>query len=74
LFVRILPAIAMADIVKVLKGVTVHLLFERFPKLQRQLSDSQPWSTSSSVGRAGNVSAETIGRYIERRKLVTYRR
>jgi putative transposase len=74
LFVSIPPALAVADAVKVLKGTTARWLFQRFPALRKQLSGGHLWSPSYYVGTAGNVSAETIRRYIERSKHVTKRR
>lgn len=74
LFVTIPPAIAVADAVKVLKGVTAKLLFQRFPELKQRLWGGHLWSPSYYVGTAGNVSAETIRRYIERSEHVTKRR
>ncbi|RMH31376.1 MAG: IS200/IS605 family transposase [Nitrospirae bacterium] len=74
LFVRIPPAIAVADAVKVLKGVTARRLFQRFPELKTQLWGGNLWSPSYYVGTAGNVSAETIRRSIERSAHVTKRR
>jgi len=74
LFVSIPPAIAVADAVKILKGTTARKLFQRFPWLKSQLWDGNLWSPSYYVGTAGNVSAETIQRYIERSEHVTKRR
>jgi putative transposase len=74
LFLSIPPAIGVADAVKVLKGVTARRLFQRFPTLKKHLWDGHPWSPSYYVGTAGNVSAETIRRYIERCAHITKRR
>ncbi|WP_196799455.1 IS200/IS605 family transposase [Verrucomicrobium sp. 3C] len=58
LFLSIPPAIAVADAVKVLKGVTARLLFQRFPALKERLWDGHLWSPSYYVGtRPRNVSA-----------------
>ena len=74
LFVSIPPAFAVADAVKVLKGVTARRLFQMFPALKKRLWGGHLWSPSYYVGTAGNVSAETIRRYIERSEHVTKRR
>jgi putative transposase len=74
LFLSIPPALAVADAVKVLKGTTARWLFERFPVLRQRLGGGHLWSPSYYVGTAGNVSAETIRRYIERSEHVTKRR
>lgn len=73
-FVSIPPAIAVADAVKVLKGVTARRLFQQFPALKKRLWGAHLWSPSYSVGTAGNVSAETIRRDIDRSEHVTKRR
>lgn len=74
LFVSIPPADAVADAVKVLKGVTARRLFQQFPALKKRLWGGHLWSPSYYVGTAGNVSAETIRRYIERSEYVTLMR
>ena len=74
LFVSIPPALAVADAVKVLKGTTARGLLQRFPALKKQLWGGHLWSPSYYLGTAGNVSAETIGRYLERCEHVTRRR
>jgi putative transposase len=66
LFLSIPPAIAVADAVKVLKGITARRLFQRFPALKKRLWERHLWSPSYYAGTAGNVSAEIIRRYIER--------
>lgn len=66
LFLTIPPAIAVANAVKVLKGTTARKLFVQFPKLKERLWNAHLWSPSYYVGSSGNVSAETIQRYIER--------
>ncbi|WP_447975024.1 IS200/IS605 family transposase [Nitrospira sp. Kam-Ns4a] len=73
-FVSIPPAIAVADAVKVLKGVTARRLFQRFPMLKKRLWGGHLWSPSYDIGTAGNVSAETIRHDVERCEHVTKRR
>lgn len=74
LFLSIPPAIAVADAVKILKGVTARRLFMQFPELKQRLYGGSLWSPSYYVGTAENVSAETIRHYIERTEHVTKRR
>lgn len=74
LFLSIPPAQAVADAVKILKGVTARSLFQQFPALKKRLRGGSLWSPSYYVGTAGNVSAETIRHYIERTEHVTKRR
>jgi putative transposase len=74
LFLSIPPAQAVADAVKILKGITARGLFQKFPALKQRLWGEHLWSPSYYVGTAGNVSAETIRHYIERTEHVTKRR
>jgi putative transposase len=74
LFLTIPPAYSVATVVKILKGTTARKLFLEFPELKKQLWGGHLWAPSYYVGTAGNVSAETIQRYIERNEHVTRRR
>jgi putative transposase len=74
LFVSVPPSLAVADAVKILKGTTARLVFQRFPVLKKHSWGGHLWSPSYYVGTAGKVSAETIRRYIERCERVTKRR
>lgn len=66
LFLSIPPAIAIANAIKILKGTTARKLFLKFPEMKRHLWGGHLWSPSYYAGTAGNVSAETIQKYIER--------
>ena len=74
LFVTMPPAIAVATGVKLLKGITARRLFQQFPSLKKRLWGGHLWSPSYYVGTAGNVSAQTIRRYIERTEHIRGRR
>lgn len=74
LFLSIPPADAVATAVKLLKGITARQLFCKFPELRKSLWGGSLWSPSYYVGTAGNVSAETIQRYIERTEHIKGRR
>ena len=63
LFVEMPPKWAPAQIAYRLKGYTSHVLRREFPRLRSRLPSL--WSRSYYVGTAGEVSAETIRRYIE---------
>jgi putative transposase len=65
LFVRVWPSVSAADVVKEVKGVTSHELRETYPVLRRLPS---LWTRSYFAATAGNVSSETIKRYIEAQK------
>jgi putative transposase len=64
LFVSAHPKIAPAILVKLFKGITARKLFKEFPELKKKLWGGHLWIPSYYVGTAGNVSAETIRRYI----------
>lgn len=65
LFVRVWPSDSAADVVKECKGVTSHELREKYPILKRLPS---MWTRSYFAATAGNVSSETVKRYIEAQK------
>jgi putative transposase len=60
------PTLAPDQIMHRLKGFTAHELRKEFPELKSRLPSM--WTRSYYVGTAGNVSAETIRRYIEAQK------
>jgi putative transposase len=62
LFVSCLPQIAVNQIVFHLKGYTSRILRREFPFLMKMPS---LWTRSYFVSTAGNVSADTIRRYID---------
>jgi putative transposase len=74
LFLSIPPAVAVSTAVKILKGITARKLFLDYPELKDGLWKGHLWSPSYYVGTAGNVSAETIQRYIDRSEHVSRRR
>lgn len=62
LFVRCWPTTSAAEIIKKCKGVTAHELRKKYKQLLKLPS---LWTRSYFASTAGNVSAETIQRYIE---------
>ena len=74
LLVSIPPATSVADAIKILKGSTARKLFVKFPELKKQLGGGHLWSPSYYVGTAGNVSSETIQKYIESTEHIKGRR
>jgi len=64
LFVEADPFDSPTNIVMIFKGVTGLRMSRKFPDLESKLWRSVMWSPSYYVGTAGNVSAETIERYI----------
>jgi putative transposase len=65
LSVRVWPSVSAADVVKEIKGVTSHELRKKYPSLLKLPS---LWTRSYFAATAGNVSSETIKRYIEAQK------
>lgn len=65
LFVSSRPELCLTHIVKAMKGRSSRVLREEFPDLQRMPS---LWTHSYFVSTAGNVSADTIKKYIEEQK------
>ena len=61
LCVRVWPTTSAADVIKACKGLTSHELRKRYPVLLKMPS---LWTRSSFASTAGNVSQETIQRYI----------
>jgi len=66
LFVRAWPSDSVAEIVKELKGFTSFSLRQEFKPIVSKLPSL--WTRSYFAATAGNVSAETIQRYIEAQK------
>ncbi len=66
LFAGFPPTLAVRQIMHRSKGATSYTLRQEFPFLKSRLPSL--WTRSYYVGTAGNVSAETIRRYIEAQK------
>jgi hypothetical protein len=54
-----------ALLANLLKGHPSKYLRERFPRLKRLCGPDQLWSQAYCIGTVGQVSAETIRRYIQ---------
>lgn len=65
LFVNALPTQSPANIMAKVKGITSKILREEFPHLQHLPS---LWTRSYFVSTAGNVSSDTIRKYVEQQK------
>jgi len=66
LFVRVWPEISAAFVVKECKGLTSRELRAKYPDLKRRLPSL--WTRSYFASTAGNVSQETIQKYIAAQK------
>ena len=65
LFVRVWPSVSASDVVKEVKGITSHELRTKYPTLLRLPS---LWTRSFFAATVGNVSNETVQRYIAAQK------
>lgn len=68
IFLSAPPKIAPAVIAKILKGASARMLFTQHPELKKKLWGGHLWNPSYYVGTAGDMSKETIQRYIETQK------
>ena len=68
------PTLAVSEAVKLLKGISARKLLVEFPQLRRLVRKDDLWAPSYYVGSAGQVSAETIRRYIERAEHIRTRK
>jgi len=66
LFVQAFPDISASEIVKECKGLTSFELRKKYPETLSKLPSL--WTRSFFASTAGNVSSETIQRYIEAQK------
>ena len=65
IFLNCLPTLSPSDIMQKIKGVTSRILREEFDVLSKMPS---LWTRSYFVSTAGNVSSETIKKYVEEQK------
>lgn len=65
LFLSSLPKYSPADIMRIVKGNTSRVLLSEFSDVLRSHT---VWTRSYFVSTAGNVSSETIRRYVETQK------
>ena len=65
IFLNCLPTLSPSDIMNKIKGVSSKLIREEFEELNRMPS---LWTRSYFVSTAGNVSSETIKKYVEEQK------
>ncbi|MEO7397017.1 MAG: IS200/IS605 family transposase [Ilumatobacteraceae bacterium] len=69
LFVQTPPTISPATLVKLLKGISAKLTFEKHPELRTKLfQKGHLWSPSYYVGSVGHVTEDVVRRYVETQK------
>jgi putative transposase len=74
LFYSAPPAIAPSLAIQWFKGISARTLFCKFPHLSKLFRKGHLWAPSFYVGTSGQVSANTIKRYIERTEHVSARK
>lgn len=65
LFVSAPPKLSPSVIIQYLKGITGRKLYMRFPELKGKLWKGQLWNHSTYIETIGDVSEDTIRKYIE---------
>lgn len=65
LFVSAPPKLSPSLIVQYLKGITGRRLYMQFPELKSQLWKGELWNHSYYIETIGDVSEDTIRKYIE---------
>lgn len=65
IFLNCLPTLSPSDIMNKIKGVSSKLIREEFKELSKMPS---LWIRSYFISTAGNVSSETIKKYVESQK------
>ena len=65
LFITAPPKLSPSLLVQYLKGITGRKIMERYPDLKNQLWNGELWNHLYFVETVGDVSAETVRRYIE---------
>ena len=68
MFVSAKPKIAPSYIYKMLKGISSRRLFIKHPELKNDLWDRHLWNPSTHVETIGNISQESIEKYIRNQK------
>lgn len=65
LFINVQPTYSPSEIMKIIKGKTSRIIRQEFEHLNKMPS---VWTRSYFVSTAGNVSSETVKRYVENQR------
>lgn len=68
LFISAHPKNAPTEINKKLKGITGKYLLQKYPELRKEFTKHHLWNPSTYYGTAGDVSRDTIEKYISLQK------
>lgn len=62
------PRLSITNVTKAFKGASARLWFQKYPETKSQLWDGHLWSRSYYVGTVGNMSKETVRKYIQNQR------
>src|SRR6266702_918414 len=65
LFLSASPRTAPSLIANTLKGITARQVFKQYPEVKKQVWGGSFWSRSYYVGTVGDMTEETVKKYIE---------
>ncbi len=65
IFLSALPSVAPSLIANTLKGITARQVFKQYPEVKKQVGGGSFWSRSYYVGTVGDMTEETVKKYIE---------
>ncbi len=65
LFVSSPPSVAPSLIANTLKGITARQVFKHYPEIKKQVWGGSFWARSFYVGTVGDMTEETVKKYIE---------
>ena len=65
LFLSAPPSVAPSLIANTLKGITARQVFKQFPAVKKQLWGGSFWSRSFYVGTVGDMTEQSVKKYIE---------
>jgi putative transposase len=66
LFLGAPPSVAPSLVANTLKGITARQVFKRYPEVKKQVWGGSFWSRSYYVGTVGEMTEETVKKYLER--------
>ena len=65
LFLSAFPSVAPSLIANTLKGITARQVFKQYPEVKQQVWGGPVWARSYYVGTVGDMTEETVKKYIE---------
>ncbi|MCK8817461.1 IS200/IS605 family transposase [Natroniella sulfidigena] len=68
LFISAHPKVSPSYIVKMCKGISGRLLLKEYSSLRKKLYKGHLWNKSYYLETVGNISEETVTKYIENQK------